>query len=138
MLKSFIQTHFIQINLVIGLIFIFLWLTKESKINSKSKFKLKEAERELKFKNDTAFQKSKDLPLRLSGIRIDGEAHEILGVRPDASENEIVQAYKKLMKQYHPDLVAKQDTQAWKDAQKIAEALNQAKLALISKKNRKL
>ncbi|MDR2452553.1 MAG: J domain-containing protein [Candidatus Accumulibacter sp.] len=44
--------------------------------------------------------------------------HEILGVSPDASMEEIRQAYRTLMSQYHPDKVAS----LGEDLKKLAEA----------------
>ncbi|MCM2279744.1 MAG: J domain-containing protein [Oligoflexia bacterium] len=71
-------------------------------------------------------------PLRLSGIRIDGPAHEILGVPREATPEQIQRAYRELMKRYHPDRVGRPGTREWKDAQKIAEAINSAKSQLLS------
>jgi hypothetical protein len=72
-------------------------------------------------------------PLRLPGIRIDGTPHEILGVSPQATRREIQKAYRNLMKRYHPDVVAPAGTPQWKEAQKIAEAINRAKELLLGK-----
>lgn len=71
-------------------------------------------------------------PLQLSGISLSGEPHEILGVVPGASPSEIQKAYRDLMKRYHPDMVGRPGSREWTDAQKIAEAINQAKEALLS------
>jgi hypothetical protein len=73
--------------------------------------------------------------LSLPGISIAGTAHEILGVRADASEKEIQKAYRDLMKTYHPDKIGPQGSREWKDAQKIAEAINRAKEQLLSRKS---
>jgi hypothetical protein len=75
--------------------------------------------------------KKKEAPLQLSGIRIDGAAHEILGVSVRATEAEIQSAYRELMKLYHPDKVGRPGTREWSDAQKIAEALNNARKTMI-------
>ena len=76
-------------------------------------------------------------PLRLSGIRIDGLAHEILGVSPQASEPEIQAAYRELIKQYHPDKVGRPDSREWKDATRIAEALHRARSEMLQRRPKK-
>ncbi len=68
---------------------------------------------------------------QLTGIRIDGPAHEILGVSPAADEKSVQKAYRDLMKRYHPDLVGQPGSREWKDAQKIAEAINLAKEEML-------
>ena len=72
-------------------------------------------------------------PLRLSGISIFGAPHEILGISARATVAEIQKAYRELMKQYHPDKVGRPGTREWQDAQKIAEAINQAKEKMLKK-----
>jgi DnaJ-domain-containing protein 1 len=74
-------------------------------------------------------------PLQLMGIRIDGAPHEILGVSIDANPDQIQRAYRELMKRYHPDKIGLQGSRAWKDAQKIAEAINLAKQVMLDKKS---
>ncbi len=75
--------------------------------------------------------------LRLEGIRLDGAAHEILGVRADATEEQIQAAYRELMKRYHPDRVGRPGTREWQDAQGIAETINRAKTELLARFKRK-
>lgn len=75
--------------------------------------------------------------LALPGIRIDGPPHEVLGVRPSASEADIQKAYRERMKRYHPDKIGPQGSREWKDAQKIAEAINRAKEELLSRRRGK-
>lgn len=72
--------------------------------------------------------------LQLPGIRIDGTPHEILGVPPTASQEQIQKAYRDLMKRYHPDKIGRPGSREWTDAQKIAEALNQAKDSLLKRR----
>jgi hypothetical protein len=74
----------------------------------------------------------KAAPLKLAGISIHGEPHEILGVRHDASEAEIRAAYRDRMKQYHPDRIGRPGSREWQDAQGIAEAINIAKEKMLS------
>jgi len=68
---------------------------------------------------------------RLSGIRIDGAPHEVLGIPARATEAEIQSAYRELMKRYHPDRVGRPGTREWNDAQKIAEAINNARKKML-------
>jgi hypothetical protein len=72
-------------------------------------------------------------PLQLEGIRIDGPPHEILGVSLGASALEVQKAYRDRMKQYHPDKVGRQGSREWEDAQKIAEAVNRAKVEMLKR-----
>lgn len=73
-------------------------------------------------------------PLRLEGIRIDGAPHEILGVAANADAVDVQKAYRALMKRYHPDKIGRVGSREWKDAQKIAEAINLAKDAMLKKR----
>jgi len=70
-------------------------------------------------------------PLRIGGVSITGPPHEILGVPPGAPAQDIQRAYKDLMKRFHPDMAGPQGSERWKDAQKIAEAINHAKDELL-------
>ena len=72
-------------------------------------------------------------PLRLTGIRLDGAPHEILGVSKNASTDEVRLAYRELMKRYHPDRIGPPGSREWKDAQRIAEKINEAKDHLLRK-----
>jgi DnaJ-class molecular chaperone len=71
--------------------------------------------------------RKKGPPLLLSGISLDGPAHEILGVKVNATNSEVQKAWRDLMKRYHPDKVGRPGSREWSDAQRIAEAINQAK-----------
>ena len=75
-------------------------------------------------------------PLSIGGIRIDGLPHQILGVSANATHKEVQRAYRELMKQYHPDKVGPQGSREWKDAQKIAEAINRAKTEMLKRSPR--
>lgn len=73
-------------------------------------------------------------PLRIGGISIQGEPHEILGIQRNASEAEIRTAYRERMKQYHPDRIGRPGSREWQDAQAIAEAINVAKEKMLKNK----
>lgn len=134
-----IQTHIIEVFLgLCALTIFFVW--RSGQVNP-SQFKLREHERVARTKTEPGsglaearFEKKS--PLALPGIRLDGAPHEILGVSAQASEREILDAYKKLMKQYHPDHVAPPGTDQWNDAQKIAIAINSAKEKILSSRKR--
>ncbi len=74
---------------------------------------------------------AKPAPRALPGFRLDGEPHEILGVPKNASAAQVKRAYRDLMKRYHPDVVAPAGSRAWREAQKVAEAINRAKAQLL-------
>ncbi|MCM2323421.1 MAG: J domain-containing protein [Oligoflexia bacterium] len=71
-------------------------------------------------------------PLRITGIRVDGPAHEILGLPPRPTPEQVQRAYRELMKQYHPDRIGRPGSREWQDAQKIAEAINRARDELLA------
>lgn len=123
-----------------GLFAIFSWLLRPK--SPESGFKVREYELKKKkprysspeldqLANAKMQQKS---PLLLEGLRLDGTPHEILGVAANASQEQIQQAYRNLMKRYHPDRVGRPGSREWNDAQKIAEKINQAKDQLLKKK----
>ena len=52
--------------------------------------------------------------------------HEVLGVRPDASEDEIREAYLKKSAEHHPDRVFEQGPEAREAATRMTRQLNDA------------
>ena len=53
-------------------------------------------------------------------------AHEVLGVEPDASQEEIKRAYQQKIRQYHPDRVANAAPELQELAEKRSKELNAA------------
>lgn len=139
MLKEWISENFYPLQIAIGTALVFLLWKWSVASRSESQFKVREADR-LKGKAGNqdpdllanARMQRNSRPL-LGGIRLDQPDHLILGVKETATLQEIEDAYKKLMKQYHPDKVAPVGTDQWKEAQKIASALNKAREHMLKK-----
>ena len=140
--KVFVYGQGSLIVLIVGI----LWFLMRPK-DSESRFKVREADlqkepahkRGRAAASDVLAQakiKKSQTPLSLPGIRIDGPPHQVLGISPQADEKTIREAYRELMKQYHPDRVGRPGSREWQDAQRIAEALNQAKDELLKKRAR--
>jgi hypothetical protein len=72
-------------------------------------------------------------PLSLPGIRLSGEPHEILGIRPDADETEVIRAYKEAIKRFHPDTIQGPAKDQLEFYQKASAAINNAKNLMIQK-----
>ncbi|MBS1960244.1 MAG: J domain-containing protein [Bdellovibrionales bacterium] len=136
---KWVADHFqtIQFLIIIGTI-IFAWVTFKSPGRG-SQFRNREADRAdlEKFKTDSGladarFRKSPP-PLSLPGVRISGEPHEILGIRADANEEDVMKAYKDAIKRYHPDKIqglAQDQIQFYQNA---SAKINEAKDAMIKK-----
>jgi DnaJ-class molecular chaperone len=141
-LKTWISENFIVLQVALSILLVFLYARTKLKKDLQSQFRMRESDRILKFERGEAAQKSghtkaKPTPFQLSGIRVEGAPHEVLGVEPLATEAEIQKAYRDLMKRYHPDQVGRQESREWKDAQKIAEAINHARNAMLEKLSRR-
>lgn len=131
-----------QLLLVGGVV----WLIRARSAAERSGFKTTEAERLAKDHAQKAAKQSKSgdalaqarasvkRPLQIEGLSLSGAPHEILGVKPNASRDEIQQAYRTLMKRYHPDQVGRPGSREWEDAQAIARALTDARDALLKSK----
>lgn len=142
MIKAFIVEHFLEIQIALTIGLALLWTRSSRRDSRRSQFKVREADRKIRFERgesakESGNRKSKPTPFQLTGIRIDGAPHEVLGISALASEKEIQKSYRDLMKQYHPDLIGRSGSREWKDAQKIAEALNQARNDMIEKLRRR-
>ncbi len=64
-----------------------------------------------------------------------GKPHQVLGVGPQASEQEILSAYRYWIKRYHPDRVTHLGAKYVEQARRRAEQLNAARDFLVKKKN---
>ncbi|MEK6705919.1 MAG: J domain-containing protein [Bdellovibrionota bacterium] len=121
---------------VVGVVIIsaLLWLLRIGKTRE-SMFSLREADRpRFSRKNGSTKHKTR---LFLEGMRTQGAPHEILGVSPHATDEQIQKAYRTLMKRYHPDRVGKSvspESQEWKEIQRIAEIINKAKDQLLKRR----
>ncbi len=141
-LKVWISENFFMLQVAFSVLFVFLYARAKLKKDLKSQFRMRESDRILKFERGesaraTGEAKAKPTPFQLSGIRLDGAPHEILGITAMATESEIQKAYRDLMKRYHPDQVGRQDSREWKDAQKIAETINRARQTMLEKLSRR-
>jgi hypothetical protein len=142
-LALWLQHHFLHVQILGGFFLLLIgWVFYRPK-SPESGFRVREADLRKNQKPsprngpDELAQARLKAPLSLTGIRLHGTPHEILGVRMDASESEIQSAYRELIKRYHPDKVGPPDSCEWKDAQKIAEALTQARSAMLARAKKK-
>ena len=139
-LTQFISTHFIQIQWVV-LIFGILYVIRILNSNStRSQFRVREADRtdlnRLKGGPSLAdaklnVKKPPPPPLLLPGMRLDGEPHEILGVKVDASEAEVMKAYKDAIKRFHPDRIQGEAQSQLQFYQEASAKLNWAKEEML-------
>lgn len=141
-MREWVAEHFIHLQVFLGIALVFFWLRSKFREDSESRFRVREADRDLKWERGEKARKSgeqvlKKAPLQLGGISIDKAPHEILGVPALASESEIQKAYRELMKRYHPDKIGPPGTREWQDAQAIAEAINQARTAMLERLSRR-
>lgn len=54
-------------------------------------------------------------------------AYQILGISPDATDNEVRQAYRRMAMKYHPDRVATQDEETRSRAERLFKQVGEAK-----------
>lgn len=87
---------------------------------------------------ESSRKSKKHSPLLLEGLSIlDREPHEILNVAKEASTAEIQSAFRELMKRFHPDRVGPQGSREWQDAQKLSQAIIEAKETLMKRAKKK-
>ena len=136
--------HFDKMQyLLLGAILFVAWTGLRSQ--KQSKFKSREADRR---DTDRSKQKDGDLAsaklnrkspnsqiprLALPGIRLTGDAHEILGVTESAREPEIMRAYKEKIKLFHPDRIQGQAREQLKFYEEASAKINQAKEEMLSR-----
>ena len=134
---------FNSLRLVVGVVTALFMLKNRE---APSQFRVREADRKdldriLKQKGDLADAKLKQKqkptvstpPLHLPGIRLVGESHEILGVSEDASEGEVMRAYKEAIKRFHPDRIQGQAQEQLQFYQQASAKLNEAKDEMLKK-----
>ena len=142
---KWIADHFQQIQVGLLLFFAGLVVITLRKQQPKSNFKVREADRAFKPGNSNVDLANAKLrrrgpppgpsgpPLSLPGINLSGAPHEILGVSEDASEEEVMKAYKEIIKRYHPDRIQHLPTNQMEFYKTAATAINQAKETLIKR-----
>lgn len=139
---KWVADHFDKLQYIfLAMVGIFAIVRLTSK-NEPTKFKAREAHRDDLSKLDktdwdlaNAKMRRREPsapPLSLPGITLNGEPYEILGVRENAGEAEIMRAYKEKMKQFHPDRIQGQAREQIKFYEEAASKLNRAKELMIA------
>jgi len=143
MLVKWVAEHFDKIQmLLLGVIVFVAWAGLRAN-RQDSAFKAREADRVdldvlKKSPHDLGSAKMQrkqpvSPPLLLPGIRLTGEAHEILGVEITANELEITRAYKEKIKIFHPDRIQGQAREQLKFYEEASASINQAKEEMLSR-----
>ena len=129
-----LRHSFYLLQILLGLTSVgVVWLMFRAS-QSKTGFKVREADRQRNQRSNPKAEKANEKkPPLLTGLRIDGSAHEILGISPDSNANQIQEAYMNLIKRFHPDKVGPPGSREWKDAQTIAAAINNARNSMMEK-----
>ena len=140
-----VSLYFVRIQwgvLILGILFCIRILRSGSK---QSQFRVREADRtdlnRLKSSSDLAQAKlpkpkvatPPPAPLALPGIRMTGEPHEILGVDENATEADVMKAYKEAIKRFHPDRIQGQAKEQLQFYQEASSKLNSAKEAMLKR-----
>lgn len=132
----------IQILFLVAVLFLIWTFLKNQR--GQSNFKSRESDREdldriLKSGPDLAQAKLKRRsseptpppPLSLPGIRLEGAPHEILGIREEATEAEIMRAYKDAIKRFHPDTLQGKSPDQLRFYQDASARINDAKNKML-------
>jgi DnaJ-domain-containing protein 1 len=142
-IPEFIAHYFVKIQFAIFVIGALFCIRILQSGKTQTNFKSREADRtDLdKLRNGPGLADAKmrpqkpttppPVPLNLPGIRLTGEAHEILGVDENASEAEIMRAYKESIKRFHPDRIQGQAKDQIQFYEQAAAKLNQAKEDMV-------
>ena len=77
-----------------------------------------------------------DQMFALGGQSLD-DAYKVLGLTPNATDDEVRKAYKKMVLQHHPDRVAHLGEEAKNAATKKMQEINKAKDAIFTARNMK-
>jgi DnaJ-class molecular chaperone len=145
-LSSTDRSHAFLIYNVLFLLVLIGSYRQFSKGNRESQFRNREAERNdldkilnqgQKLENAKLPQSKRNTPppppLQLPGINLNGEPHEVLGIRADASEEVIMKAYKDAIKRFHPDRIQGQAQDQIRFYQEASARINDAKNAMIKR-----
>jgi DnaJ-domain-containing protein 1 len=77
-------------------------------------------------RNSSSRQQSHATPRHSAQQNVVAKAYSVLNLRQTASIDEIKSAYRKLIRQYHPDVVANQSKENQESAKRHAQELNLA------------
>jgi DnaJ-domain-containing protein 1 len=72
-------------------------------------------------------------PLFLPGIRLNGAPHEVLGVDENATEPQVMKAYKEAIKRFHPDTIQGKAREQLKFYEDASARINDAKNEMLRK-----
>lgn len=126
-LVAWIQRHFYEVQMGLGVVFgIGFFLAWRNLRSNDGPF----------FKPRT--QRTQPLAPESTASEAPSDAHQVLGLRGDATENDVIKAFRGLMKRYHPDHAPNQNSQAEYKAQsqKIISAKDTLLQQLKAKKRR--
>ena len=138
-IPELVSRYFVKIQMIVFIAGIFIGIRLLRSNQGRSQFRTREADRndlnQLREGPGLADAKlnaprSKNPPpppLSLPGIRLSGEAHEILGIDETATEVEVMRAYKDAIKRFHPDTIQGEAKSQIKFYQEASAKLNQAK-----------
>jgi DnaJ-class molecular chaperone len=143
---QWVAEHFEKMQIILIVVAIFVGFFTMRSRDQNSKFKVREADRDdlnrlqqgekLADAKLNRRQTPPPRPLALPGLQMHGEPHEILGIRENATELEVMKAYKEAIKQYHPDRIQGQAKEQMQFYQAASAQINQAKEKMLAKLRR--